>query len=55
MIDLPFVVRKVEHPMIVGPYTPTRAELEVIVDALDRVVLQSDDETVLVERLADVS
>lgn len=53
VIDLPFVVRKVEHGMAVGPYTPTRAELEVLVDALFHVVVQSDDEDVLLEKLAD--
>jgi hypothetical protein len=31
----------------------TRAELEVLVDALERVVMQSDDEAVLLWRLAE--
>lgn len=53
VIDLPFVIRKVEHRMTVGPYTPTRAELEVLIDALDLFITQSDDEDVLMEKLVD--
>lgn len=33
-VDLPFVLRKVDHRMGVGPYTPNLAELQVILVAV---------------------
>ena len=47
VIDLPFVLRKIDHRMGVGPYTPKLVELEVILAAVRGVVMESDDEVLL--------
>lgn len=51
VVDLPFVLRKVDHRMGVGPYTPNLAELDVILGAVGGVVLQTDDEVLLFDLL----
>lgn len=51
VIDLPFVLRKVDHRMGIGPYTPNLAELQVILGAARGVVLETDDEVFLFELL----
>lgn len=46
-IDLAFVLRKIDHRMSVGPYTPKLVELEVILAAVRGVVMESEDEVLL--------
>lgn len=50
VIDLPFIVRKATHRMDHGPsYTPTHAEMDLIIEAMDGLhELSPDEETVLV-------
>ncbi|MCH8612015.1 hypothetical protein [Arsenicicoccus dermatophilus] len=53
VVDLEFVIRKVEHRHVRGPcYTPRMAEVDVIVDAFDRAGLLTTDELVLGETFA---
>lgn len=47
VVDLAFVLRKVEHRMGIGPYTPKLVELEVILAAVRGVVMKTDDEVLL--------
>lgn len=49
MIDLPFIIRKATHRMDHGPsYTPTHAEMDLIIEAMDGLhELSPDEEMVL--------
>lgn len=51
VIDLPFVLRKVDHRMAVGPYTPNLVELQVILSSVRGVVLDTEDEVLLFDLL----
>ncbi|GGB26351.1 hypothetical protein GCM10011492_15710 [Flexivirga endophytica] len=53
VIDLGFVVRKVERRMKVGPYTPKLVEVEVILRAVQDVELETYDEALLLDHFEE--